>query len=294
MLQHHARPGIGSYIHPLRIAVGHLCLTEDSPWHHPHQHGIQTRFVGINGSDFWHFPGQRPGQTLGRINPGSPRVTATAPPRWTIEALWQHADRSPRARRPAGVVPRQHRRWTGARSRLDAAGDSRRVHRAVRLRRPVRAHAVPVSPRRPGDQLRRPARTAPRSSNRRRGWMCTCRSTSAGTLTPCHARTRRRAQELRCSIIPPTPRPSGPLASRRPVRHQSGAEHSGRHRVAGRRRAATGATGCSRTAVAFRRNESPPPGRSTQRHASATKPRRWPIRQAPMLRTTTARRHGFV
>ncbi len=92
MLQHHAQPGTGSYIHPLRIAPGHLCLTEDSPWHHPHQHGIQTRFVGINGSDFWHFPGQRPGQTLGRINPALPRVTATEPPRWTIEALWQHAD----------------------------------------------------------------------------------------------------------------------------------------------------------------------------------------------------------
>ena len=92
MLQHHARPGIGSYIHPLRIGPRHLCLTEDSPWHHPHQHGIQTRFVGINGSDFWHFPGQRPGKPVGRINPGLPRITGTEPPRWVIEALWQHAD----------------------------------------------------------------------------------------------------------------------------------------------------------------------------------------------------------
>ena len=92
MLQHHARPGIGSYIHPLRIGPRHLCLTEDSPWHHPHQHGIQTRFVGINGSDFWHFPGQRPGKAVGRINPGLPRITGTEPPRWVIEALWQHAD----------------------------------------------------------------------------------------------------------------------------------------------------------------------------------------------------------
>ena len=92
MLQHHARPGIGSYIHPVRVGARHLCLTADSPWHHPHQHGIQTRFVGINGSDFWHFPGQRPGQTLGRINPALPRITGTKPPRWVIEALWQHAD----------------------------------------------------------------------------------------------------------------------------------------------------------------------------------------------------------
>ena len=90
ILQHNVRPGVGAYIHPLRLEG--VCLTSDSPWHHPHQHGIQTRFVGIDGSDFWHYPGQRPGQTLGRINPGAPRVAGTAPPRWTIEALWQHAD----------------------------------------------------------------------------------------------------------------------------------------------------------------------------------------------------------
>ena len=92
MLQHNLRPGVGSYIHPLRIAGA--CLTEDSPWHHPHQHGIQTWFVGVNGSDFWHYPGRRPGQAVGRIDPGPPRIVGTEPPRWTIEALWQHADGS--------------------------------------------------------------------------------------------------------------------------------------------------------------------------------------------------------
>lgn len=89
ILQHNFRPGVGSYIHPLRLDG--VCLTEDSPWHHPHQHGIQTRFVGINGSDFWHYPGVRPGQTLGRIDPGAPQVTCADPPCWTIEALWRHA-----------------------------------------------------------------------------------------------------------------------------------------------------------------------------------------------------------
>ena len=90
VLQHNVRPGVGAYIHPLRLHG--VCLTSDSPWHHPHQHGIQTRFVGIDGSDFWHYPGQRPGQKLGRINPAPPRVAGTTPPRWTIEALWQHDD----------------------------------------------------------------------------------------------------------------------------------------------------------------------------------------------------------
>lgn len=93
ILQHNLRPGAGCYIHPLRLDG--VCLTEDSPWHHPHQHGIQTRFVGINGSDFWHWPGQRPGQTLGRIDPGAPRVLAgTGSPRWALEALWRQADGS--------------------------------------------------------------------------------------------------------------------------------------------------------------------------------------------------------
>ena len=100
ILQHNVRPGVGAYIHPLRLDG--VCLTADSPWHHPHQHGIQTRFVGIDGSDFWHYPGQRPGQTLGRINPGPPRVAGTAPPRWTIEALCS--------------TPTANRCWPSARS----------------------------------------------------------------------------------------------------------------------------------------------------------------------------------
>ena len=94
VLQHNARPGMLPYIHPLRIADGSICLTEDSPWHHPHQHGIQTGFTGVNGCDFWHYPGQRPNQVLGRIEPNTPRVMSTAPPRWRIESVWRHADGS--------------------------------------------------------------------------------------------------------------------------------------------------------------------------------------------------------
>ena len=94
VLQHNARPGMLPYIHPLRIADGSICLTEDSPWHHPHQHGIQTGFTGVNGCDFWHYPGQRPNQVLGRIEPNTPRILSTAPPRWRIESVWRHADGS--------------------------------------------------------------------------------------------------------------------------------------------------------------------------------------------------------
>ncbi|MEM7031732.1 MAG: PmoA family protein [Chloroflexota bacterium] len=92
MLQHNARPGLMPYIHPLRIAEGKICLTEDSPWHHPHQHGIQIAFTGVNGNDFWHYPGQRPDQDVGLIIPSQPRILSEEPPAWRIETIWRHKD----------------------------------------------------------------------------------------------------------------------------------------------------------------------------------------------------------
>lgn len=94
ILQHNARAGLRPYIHPLRISNsdGIVCLTEDSPWHHPWQHGIQTGFHGVNGCDFWFDPGQHPTMEIGTIEPSTPRITSTEPPAWTIEAIWRHAD----------------------------------------------------------------------------------------------------------------------------------------------------------------------------------------------------------
>ncbi len=96
ILQQNARPGMRPYIHPLRIpdpsGDGTLCLTEDSPWHHPWQHGIQTGFHGVNGCDFWFDPGQHPSMVIGTIEPSTPRITQSDPPSWSVEALWRHAD----------------------------------------------------------------------------------------------------------------------------------------------------------------------------------------------------------
>jgi len=92
VLQHNARPGMRPYIHPLRAPNGKTCLTEDSPWHHPWQHGITTGFHGVNGCDFWYDPGQRAGVPIGRIEPGTPMIIGDNAPSWSIEALWRHAD----------------------------------------------------------------------------------------------------------------------------------------------------------------------------------------------------------
>jgi len=91
VLQHNARLGLRPYIHPLRGPDGQACLTEDSPWHHPWQHGVQTGYHGVNGCDFWFDPGQRSG-VIGTIEPEAPRILAGDPPRWSIDALWRHED----------------------------------------------------------------------------------------------------------------------------------------------------------------------------------------------------------
>ena len=92
VLQHNARPGMRPYIHPLRGVDGQACLTEDSPWHHPWQHGIQTGFHGVNGCDFWFDPGQNAKAVIGTIEPSAPHITGEDPPSWSIEAKWRHDD----------------------------------------------------------------------------------------------------------------------------------------------------------------------------------------------------------
>lgn len=92
VLQHNARPGTRPYIHPLRGVDGQACLTEDSPWHHPWQHGVQTGFHGVNGCDFWFDPGQNAKATIGTIEPEAPVVDSDDPPSWSIRATWRHAD----------------------------------------------------------------------------------------------------------------------------------------------------------------------------------------------------------
>lgn len=104
VLQHNVHLGSRPYIHPLRIGGGSACLTEDSPWHHPWQHGVQTCFVGVNGCDFWTYPGTKPGQTLGTIETDASRIITRDPHRWGVDARWRHAN--------GGVMLFDRQEWT--------------------------------------------------------------------------------------------------------------------------------------------------------------------------------------
>ena len=95
ILQHQVRSGLMPYIHPLRLASGRACLTEDSPWHHPHQHGIQLAFTNVNGCDFWHYPGQKADQMVGLIQASDPQIQNNSnKASWVIQTVWKHKDGS--------------------------------------------------------------------------------------------------------------------------------------------------------------------------------------------------------
>lgn len=95
VLQQNARKGLRPYIHPLRGPDGRTCLTEDSPYHHPWQHGITTGFHGVNDCDFWFDKGQRTGIDIGTIDTSLPRILHNDPPQWTVDAMWRNAGGAP-------------------------------------------------------------------------------------------------------------------------------------------------------------------------------------------------------
>ena len=46
---------------------------------------FQIALTGVNGCDFWHYPGQRADQMVGTIEASLPRILSTEPPTWRIE-----------------------------------------------------------------------------------------------------------------------------------------------------------------------------------------------------------------
>lgn len=53
ILQQHAKPNTRAYIHPIVAPDGKGILTEDTPSHHPWQHGLYVGLNDVNGIGFW-------------------------------------------------------------------------------------------------------------------------------------------------------------------------------------------------------------------------------------------------
>lgn len=76
------------YIHPLRPMDGSFVITENSPAHHPWQHGLYFGLHGVNGSDFWLDSGDKVGsfQNSKLENIESNHDTVS----WCVSTNWVH------------------------------------------------------------------------------------------------------------------------------------------------------------------------------------------------------------
>ena len=52
ILVQQATPNTRAYIHPILMSRGHVVLTEDTPDHHPWQHGLYVGPNDVNGIGF--------------------------------------------------------------------------------------------------------------------------------------------------------------------------------------------------------------------------------------------------
>src|SRR5688572_16369991 len=53
LVRQNAQSGSRPFLHPLVAPDGRGVLTEDSPAHHPWQHGLYTGLNNVNGAGFW-------------------------------------------------------------------------------------------------------------------------------------------------------------------------------------------------------------------------------------------------
>jgi hypothetical protein len=89
LLVHRVGEGQRPSIHPLYAPEGDGVYTQDSPAHHPWQHGLYTGFNLVNGIGFWK---EQPGD--GSFHPTltfAPEVDGSTA-RWAVETLWKGPD----------------------------------------------------------------------------------------------------------------------------------------------------------------------------------------------------------
>lgn len=89
LLTHRIEVGQRPSIHPLHAPVGDGILTQDSPAHHPWQHGLYTGFNLVNGIGFWKE--QPEDGTFHPALAAGPDVDGPSA-RWALETAWWAPD----------------------------------------------------------------------------------------------------------------------------------------------------------------------------------------------------------
>jgi hypothetical protein len=98
ILQHHAETDKRAYIHPIVAPDGNGILTEDTPPHHPWQHGLYVGLNDVNGIGFW-MEGlhEKHKATDGTFHP-RPITSISAHQNrasWTVLSDWKSPDGQP-------------------------------------------------------------------------------------------------------------------------------------------------------------------------------------------------------
>lgn len=91
LLTHRIQTDRRPSIHPIHAPDGSGVLTEDSPSHHPWQHGLYTGFNLVNGIGFW-----KEFEDDGTFHPtlaAEPQANGSSV-RWSVENAWEAPDRT--------------------------------------------------------------------------------------------------------------------------------------------------------------------------------------------------------
>lgn len=90
LLRQELQPQFRPYLHPIRPLDGTFVITENSPAHHPWQHGLYFGLHGVNGSDFWLDSGEKVGSfretQLEYLHSKNETVE------WCVSTHWVHHD----------------------------------------------------------------------------------------------------------------------------------------------------------------------------------------------------------
>ncbi len=93
LLTQNNQEGVRPYIHPI-VLPGHTQeLTQDSPSHHPWQHGLYFAFHDVNGSDFW----LDSGNAVGHYSKNKTEIITQEPQfiRWQTSCTGVHHEGDP-------------------------------------------------------------------------------------------------------------------------------------------------------------------------------------------------------